>query len=499
MTLQKATGTSPETPAVTTNNSFDFTGTVAVVKEFLSVLDPRPEAVFNVEAHSPTDKTTGKIIGEEVHKTWAKLSHDDVLDLIPDLAKLNAKGAGIYIAVNEFNGKREKKNLARVRCVHADFDKVSAPEDLKKASDILPPTQVVQSSPNKFHSYWRLGTSEVLSGEQVEALNRQLVTMHGADKAAVDTTRLLRIPGFNHTKGLEQGYTPPVLLLDEGSGVSYTVEVLANAFPPAPSNPKQTVPSLNQLVSEIAPETITSIVQAVEKIRPDAWSGSKHIQPDTDKSSMDHGLLCEIVRVARAQSVPEENLPAVVKDIFMRSGAAQFLTRKGNPDDYLARSITNAIAQAGAFEVFDIARVPLIQNGAPVAIDPLARGDVANAEMFAAANRGKLLYVTEHKGWLLWDGSRWATCKSGEEIDAAKKVGKALVQEAGRFLSEGEEAQGRQLLARGAQAQQEARIKAMINLASSEDGMRISAGALDKDPLLLGVRNGVVHQTKKCL
>ena len=363
MTLQKATGTSPETPAVTTNNALDFTGTAEVVKRFLAALDPSPEAVFNIEAYSPKDKRKGRTIGEYVNEQWQGLSQAAVLNLIPELAKLNAKDAGIYIAVNEFNGKRNKDNLVRVRCVHADFDKTSAPEDLKAASAILPPTQVVQSSPNRFHAYWRLLEGEELSGEQVEALNRQLVTMHGADKAAIDCTRLLRLPGFNHTKGFNQCNTPEVLLLDEGAGAGYTAEELASAFQPVKKKQQKTPPTSNQPVSAIAPETITSITHAVEKLRPEAWSGTKHQQPEVDESTVDFDILCHAVRVARAQSVPEEDLPAVVKDVFMRSGAAQFLSRKGKPDDYLNRSINNAIAQAGEDEHFDISGAPLIQNG----------------------------------------------------------------------------------------------------------------------------------------
>lgn len=492
---QKATGASAETPAVTTNSPSGSIGTEEVVKSFLAALDPRPEAVFNIEAYSPKDKATGAFIGDRVSEQWQRLSHTGVLELIPVLAQMNAKGAGIYIAVNEFNGKRKKDNLVRVRCVHADFDKTSAPEDLIAASVILPPTLVVQSSPNKFHAYWRLREGEFLSGEKVETLNRQLVKTLGADKASIDCAHLLRLPGFNHTKGLNQGLTPEVLLLEEGSGVAYSAIELISAFSPAANvvdPPATGIKKEPQLDLPISAEILEQIAQVVEKIEPEIWVGYDQLPDTVDKSRVDDKLCCTITRVARSRGVPEHLLPAAVEDVFMRSGVAKRDKVKNRPD-YVSRTVAGAIAKAGTFERFDIAGVPLIQNGVPVLIDPRARGDVANAELYAAANRGKLLYVTEHKTWLLWDGNRWSSCNSGEEIDAAKKVGKLLVKEAGRLLSEGEDAQGRQLLARGTQAQQEARIKAMINLASSEAGMRIGAADLDNDPLLLGVRNGVVH------
>lgn len=375
MTNQKATGTSPETPAVTTNNTPDSSDTVGIVKRYLEILDPSPEAVFNIEAYSPTDKETGEVIGEYVNRQWSGLSQGAVLNLIPELTKLNAKGAAIYVAVNEFKGARKKENLARVRCVHADFDKPTAAKDLKASTATLSPTLVVQSSPNKFHAYWRLREGEILTGEEVEGSNRFLINEFSADSAASDCSRLLRLPGFNHTKGFNQGHTPEVLLLNEGSKIGYTAEEVTKAFPPVAKAERHTVDAKSkpQVRLPISTEAIEQIAQLAQKIEPEIWAGYEQLPDTVDKSRVDDKLCCTIVRAARSRGVPEHQLPELVEDIFMRSGIAKREKVQNRPD-YVSRTVAQAIAKAGTFEEFDIAGVPLIQNGATVAIDPLAHG-----------------------------------------------------------------------------------------------------------------------------
>lgn len=101
--------------------------------------------------------------------------------------------------MNEFDGQRSKENLKRIRGVHADMDGAS-PETLDAIRKMLLPTLEVESSgPANLHFYWLLEEGEDLDQESAEAIHRQLVTL-GADKAAIDVSRLLRLPGFRHMK-----------------------------------------------------------------------------------------------------------------------------------------------------------------------------------------------------------------------------------------------------------------------------------------------------------
>jgi hypothetical protein len=169
--------------------------------EFLDLLDPSSEARFNIETY--TDKKD-KPKPDPLSRRFPAFTREQVEHLLPQLEALNAYGAAIYVAVNEFKGGRKIDNLRRVRGIHADLDKATE-EQLQKLHEILPPTIVVQSSSkSKQHWYWLLVESEEVDADTAKALNQGLVRL-GADKAAVDVTRLLRLPGFRHMKRFEKG------------------------------------------------------------------------------------------------------------------------------------------------------------------------------------------------------------------------------------------------------------------------------------------------------
>ena len=201
--------------------------------DFLLLLDPSPQARFNIETY--TDKKE-KPKPDPLNRRFPVLSRNQVEELLPKLQALNTEGAAIYVAVNEFSGQRKIDNLSRIRGVHADLDSATE-EQLQKLRKILPPTIVVQSSvAAKQHWYWLLADSETLDAETAKAINQGIVDL-GADSAAVDVTRLLRLPGFKHMKrALILGGELPfercmtVELIDKCR--TFTVDEVLSAFPP---------------------------------------------------------------------------------------------------------------------------------------------------------------------------------------------------------------------------------------------------------------------------
>src|ERR1035437_3582666 len=82
-------------------------------------------------------------------KTLIRVIHFDNLtaSMADELAFLNDRGAGIYLCVNETDGKgRKAHNVTRVRAVYADLD--GSP--LEKAP-YYNPSVVVESSVGRFH------------------------------------------------------------------------------------------------------------------------------------------------------------------------------------------------------------------------------------------------------------------------------------------------------------------------------------------------------------
>jgi hypothetical protein len=166
---------------------------------FLDLLDPRTEAQFNIETFTDLPKGAAKPAPDPLCRRFPNKSRDQVAALIPELEALNEAGAAIYVAVNEFDGQRRKQNLKRIRGIHADMDGASE-EVLEAVRKLLPPTIEVESSgPGNVHFYWLLSEGEELDMETTEAVHRRLVQL-GADKAAIDISRLLRLPGFRHMK-----------------------------------------------------------------------------------------------------------------------------------------------------------------------------------------------------------------------------------------------------------------------------------------------------------
>jgi P4 family phage/plasmid primase-like protien len=123
-----------------------------------------------------------------------------------------------------------------------------------------------------------------------------------------------------------------------------------------------------------------------------------------------------------------------------------------------------------------------------------ASGDVANAQLFAAMYCGKMRFVYPAGKWMKWDSRRWIWCDAGEALQAAKKVAIRLLDDAGnRWKAEPDTPASKRALVHATKSQQLNRLEAMLKLAASEKEIAIGAmSALDADPWLLGVRNGVV-------
>jgi AAA domain/RepB DNA-primase from phage plasmid/Primase C terminal 1 (PriCT-1) len=87
--------------------------------------------------------------------------------------------------------RRIKENATAVHALWGDLDGVEVPKN------DLAPTAVVQSSPGKYHCYWRL--ADPVPPETAESLNERLAKQIGADTSGFDLTQLLRVPGTaNH-------------------------------------------------------------------------------------------------------------------------------------------------------------------------------------------------------------------------------------------------------------------------------------------------------------
>jgi hypothetical protein len=114
-------------------------------ERFLELLDPDVDGfTFQTfdDDRDRKDETLVRVFNGTLDQHWRKLCN------------LNAEGAGIYVTVNRTDGKgRTAKNIVEIRALFVDLD--GAPLD-PVTQYKLPPHFVVESSPGKFHAYWRV-------------------------------------------------------------------------------------------------------------------------------------------------------------------------------------------------------------------------------------------------------------------------------------------------------------------------------------------------------
>ena len=135
----------------------------------------------------------------------------------------------IYISMNALSATaqgRTKQDIAAIRHVFLDFDVdgTAAVERLLKRKDLPKPNYVVSSSPEKWQVMWKV---EGFGKEHAEQLQRGLARDAGADIAATDCARVLRLPGFWNHK-----YSRPYLIQAQGlTAETYTPDRFPTLIP----------------------------------------------------------------------------------------------------------------------------------------------------------------------------------------------------------------------------------------------------------------------------
>jgi hypothetical protein len=118
------------------------------------------------------------------------------------LTERNQTGFDIYIGMNTLKEgaySRTKRDINEIRHVYLDLD-YAGPETLQaiQNSDEVPkPNFVLDTSPRKHQVVWKV---EGFTPQEAEDLQQRMAHELGADIAATDATRVLRLPGFANRK-----------------------------------------------------------------------------------------------------------------------------------------------------------------------------------------------------------------------------------------------------------------------------------------------------------
>ncbi len=166
----------------------DYTQTVA----HLAALGLTPDMLMNFRAIHDKDKSVAAIKRYgTLNQHWA------------ELCEWNNRDYGVFLTVSQMDGVGDKiPNVTAIRACYLDLDSLDAVANRDRAQWHMPmPSFYVQSSPNKAHVYWPLDQLYA-PGDWFGETQAKLAQKYEGDWRIVDPTRVMRLAGFLHNKGV---------------------------------------------------------------------------------------------------------------------------------------------------------------------------------------------------------------------------------------------------------------------------------------------------------
>ena len=192
----------------------DFNIDLDIAKRFLTILaqtDESDEFTFQVFPE-------GQVNGQ---KAYPQILHGTLVNQSSNLAAKNRQGCGVYVTVNQTDGKgRKEENILKVRALFIDLDG-SPLEPVLNAP--IKPHIIIESSPERFHAYWIV---ENVPLKDFSAIQKALAKKFAGDPSVNDLSRVMRLPGFYHLKKTPQ----QTKIIFESSEQPYSIENFLSAF-----------------------------------------------------------------------------------------------------------------------------------------------------------------------------------------------------------------------------------------------------------------------------
>jgi hypothetical protein len=139
---------------------------------------------------------------EEVIQRIASAERIAAPDFQQWLKERNKAGYDIYIGMNTLKDgaySRTKRDIQEIRHVYLDLDHrgSEALKAIHNSDEVPKPNFVLHTSPSKHQVVWKV---EGVTPQEAEDLQQWMAHEFGADVAATDASRVLRLPGFANRK-----------------------------------------------------------------------------------------------------------------------------------------------------------------------------------------------------------------------------------------------------------------------------------------------------------
>ncbi|MEI7456687.1 MAG: phage/plasmid primase, P4 family [Nitrosomonadales bacterium] len=439
-------------------------------RRFLGLLDPNTKE-FTFQTFDDTGQKRPEL---------AQIFHGTFDQHREKLARLNAQGAGVFVTVNMTDLKgRGANNVMVVRVYFGDTDGAPLKPILEAASaGGIRPFCIIESSPKKYHVYWRADCPLY----DFKPVQKALAARFDTDPSVNDLPRVMRLAGFYHRKH------EPVMVR------------IIKAIDDAPAyTPKQIIAGLGLELPQAKP--------AVQAINDDLSGGMKTQYPPPletpEEIAWVRSMLGAIPCGEKGNRVRWREVIWAVAST--RWSCAQELAREWSMSggDLFSENVFisdwNSYKSDGGIGFGTLVHHAK-QNGW---VDPAPQteerftgsgGDVANGRIFASMFRNKLLFIHETDEVLAFDTLQgWASAQPGEADRAAKVVLDRLRDKAAEaYKTAPDDPKTKRLMSHVERTSRAGNLRAMPEMAKSEEGMTRRLSEFDNNPMMLGVANGVL-------
>jgi hypothetical protein len=157
------------------------------------------------ELFEPGDNTAILVRNRRTGKTVQRITKAETIadpEFQAWLAARNAAGSDVYVGMNPIKEgayTRTKDNIKDIRHIYLDLDTKGDEvlDAIRKSTEVPAPNFVLDTSPGKHQVVWRVAG---INQSEAESLLRSLANQFEGDRAATDSTRVLRLPGFANRK-----------------------------------------------------------------------------------------------------------------------------------------------------------------------------------------------------------------------------------------------------------------------------------------------------------
>jgi len=437
---------------------------------------------------------------------WTTLAGVD--ELMPWVRQQERAKRHIYFGANprEKAGGSKAGDVLLARCVFADFDKGATLDHALACIEAarLPHPTILVNSGGGIHAWWRL-VEPLLDMAAWTDRQKALAKALGSDRTVHDRPRIMRFPGTVNWKYPEQpvarvaelhperryGFDEVIPTLDLGmtneeceaaeavasSSIAVEAEVEAGSMGDVS---RRFIYSGRLLPSGGRRETMFTVACDLKARGWDEDSATKVLMERMRQVGLTDDELRDCPRqIHRAFSSEREPLPTSNGTAGLNGHArSEAATKKAEQrEKKKAEQITAVIEAIGtaAAEPLDLRK-------------PHTHDEVSCARRLAAAAAGSLRYVAEWRKWIQFDGQRWRIDDGGAAIEAAKRLRDSLWSEMPTLTRT--EAEAAVTFVKGMGASK--RLAGVVMLASSEPAIRVHAEELDRHPMLLNLRNGIL-------